>query len=450
VAGLAAVVLAIVIVAVVLLRTGGSDYQVTAMFENAGQIVKGDLVQVSGVKAGKVTDINLTRDGQAALTLKMDKDYSPLREGTDATLRQASLSGVANRYVDLRLAPQGAPAIKDGGVIGLQHTTTVVDLDQVFNMFDGKTRRSLSRLIRGFGTQYAGRGEAANAGWLYLNPSLVAASRLFRELNNDTGLFKRFVTANADLMTDLASRRDDLAGLVDHLATTTTAIGRRNQALASAIGQLPDFMRRADTTFVNLRAALDDLKPLVDDSKPVARKLGPFLRQLRPLARDARPTIHDLAVLIRRSGANNDLIDVTRGIIPVRNIAIGPVEANGKSREGAFPASAKALGTATPELSFGRPYAVDLTNWFDDFGHTGVYDANGGAARVAIHANPFANLNGLLAPVPPDLRGQLTSVGALTGQNNRCPGSMEHASDPSVPFKPPDNNCDPSQVLPGT
>ena len=72
----------------------------------------------------------------------------------------------------------------------------------------------------------------------------------------------------------MAERRDDLAGLVDNLATTTGAIGREKAALSDAIGELPPFMRRANTTFVNLRATLDDLDPLVDESKPVAKQLG--------------------------------------------------------------------------------------------------------------------------------------------------------------------------------
>ena len=58
-------------------------------------------------------------------------------------------------------------------------------------------------------------------------------------------------------------------------------------------------MRRANTTFLNLRAALDDLEPLVDDSKPVAKKLRPFLAELRPLAAgraaDVRATSADAA-----------------------------------------------------------------------------------------------------------------------------------------------------------
>ena len=74
-------------------------------------------------------------------------------------------------------------------------------------------------------------------------------------------------------MSDVAQRHEQVSGLVDHLATTTTALGRQNQALSAGIGRLPDFMRRANTTFVNFRATLDDAAPLVEESKPVAKKL---------------------------------------------------------------------------------------------------------------------------------------------------------------------------------
>ena len=190
-------------------------------------------------------------------------------------------------------------------------------------------------------------------------------------------------------MGDLATRRADLAGLVDHLATTTGAIGRQKQALSTAIGDLPGFMRRADTTFVNLRATLDDLQPLVDESKPVAKKLRPFLAELRPLARDARPTLRDLSALVRSPGASNDLIELTKSSVPLRDAAVGPTKRDGKQRDGAFPASTKALEEATPELATARPYAPDLTGWFDDFGHSGLYDALGGASRAGALRQPL-------------------------------------------------------------
>jgi phospholipid/cholesterol/gamma-HCH transport system substrate-binding protein len=82
----------------------------------------------------------------------VDDEVAPLRRGTQANPRTASLSGVANRYVDLQMPPGEAPeTIPDGGVIPVEDTTTAVDLDHVFALFDEKTRKGLRNVIRGFG-----------------------------------------------------------------------------------------------------------------------------------------------------------------------------------------------------------------------------------------------------------------------------------------------------------
>jgi phospholipid/cholesterol/gamma-HCH transport system substrate-binding protein len=441
----AALFAAVAVVALVLLGSRGGSYAVHARFQNASQLVKGNLVQVAGVPVGKIEAIDLTPDGQADVRMKItDAGYRPLRRGTKAIIRQASLSGVANRYVDLQLpAADHQQKIPAGGVIDQTDTTTAVDLDQLFNTFDPKTRKALSGVIRGFGASYAGKGEEANAGWAYLNPSLAASSRLFKALDADTPMLKRFITASSQLVGDLAARRSELAGLVDHLATTTGAIGRQKQALSTAIGDLPDFMRRADTTFVNLRATLDDLEPLVDESKPVAKKLRPFLAELRPLARDARPTLRDLSRLVRAPGASNDLIELTKSSVPLRDAAVGPIKRNGKEREGAFPASTRALKDAAPELATARPYAPDLTGWFDDFSHSGLYDALGGASRAAPYVNLFAPVNGVLKPLlEPAAQSQAFKDATSLDQRWRCPGSIERGATykPSADFP-----CDASE-----
>jgi phospholipid/cholesterol/gamma-HCH transport system substrate-binding protein len=445
---LAAVVIGAVAIVVVLMRSGGTDYTVHARFQNASQLVKGDLVQVSGTPIGKITDIALTPDGEADVAMHITKDgWAPLHQGTQATIRQASLSSVANRYIDLQLAPNSNAPLRAGDVIPSARTTSTVDLDQLFNTLDKKTRQALSGVIHGFADQYDGQGARANRGWLYLNPSLAASSRLFSELNRDTPMLERFVVSSSKLVTDLAVKRDDLAGLVTNLDRTLGAIGDRKQELARAISLLPPFMRRANTTFVNLRATLDDLKPLVDESKPVAPKLRRLLAELRPLTHDARPTLRDLTRLIRLRGANNDLIEATRTLVPLRDVAIGPVQRNGAQREGALPASAKALQQSVPELGYARPYSVDLTGWFDDFGHSGVYDALGGESRAAPHASAFALIDGKLQPVPEALRTQVLGQTAALAQRNRCPG----AADVGTAWRPSsDYPCDPSQVLPGS
>src|SRR4051794_19170266 len=133
IAAVAAVVAAIVVVAVLLFADGGGGYTVKVHFLNASQLVKGNLVEVGGTKAGSVQDIDITDDGQAVVTIKVDDAYAPLRRGTRATIRQTSLSGIANRYVDLTLpaTPRDGTKlaeIEDGSVIGVDSTTTAVEL----------------------------------------------------------------------------------------------------------------------------------------------------------------------------------------------------------------------------------------------------------------------------------------------------------------------------------
>jgi phospholipid/cholesterol/gamma-HCH transport system substrate-binding protein len=443
-----AVVVAVAALAIVLLGSG-SSYNVHGRFQSASQLVKGDLVQVAGAPIGSVKGIKLTDDGKADIKMAITDDrYKPLLDGTRAIIRQASLSGVANRYIDLQLPSGNAKHddIPSGGLIPESRTTTAVDLDQLFNTFDPKTRDALRRLIRGYGTSYGGRGKQANAGWLYLNPSLAASSRLFEELNRDTPLLRDFVINSSRLVTTIADRRDDLSGLVDHLATTLTAIGRQKAALADAVSVFPSFMRRANSTFVNLRSTLDDLDGLVNDSKPVAPKLRRFVRALRPLAIEARPTLRDLSAIIQKRGKQNDLIELTNSSVPLRDIAVGPVQRNGKDRPGALPASTDALQQSVDELAYARPYAVDLLGWFDDFSHSGVYDALGGGSRAAAHVNLPTNVNAFI-PNTIGLKEKilpLVNNGAISlNQRNRCPGAIERGE----AWKPtPDYPCDDTQV----
>jgi phospholipid/cholesterol/gamma-HCH transport system substrate-binding protein len=148
----ATLVAAVAVVAAVLLGGDGADYRVKAHFANASQLVEGNLVQVAGTAVGTVERIDLDDRGRAEVTLAItDSDYVPLRSGTEAVVRLASLSGVANRYVDLRLAGADRPDLPDGGQIAQADTKSAVDLDAVLNAFDQRARQDLQGVIRGFG-----------------------------------------------------------------------------------------------------------------------------------------------------------------------------------------------------------------------------------------------------------------------------------------------------------
>jgi phospholipid/cholesterol/gamma-HCH transport system substrate-binding protein len=437
VAAIAAVAAAVLLVGFIIFG-GGGGYTVKAYFENGNQLVKGNQVELDGTPIGSVKDLDITPDGQAVVTLKVGGKYAPLPEGVHATIRQASQSGIANRYVDLTMPARTAtakhPTIPDGGQITVDNTTTSVDLDQLFNTLDPPTRKALQEFFKGQAKSLDGKGAMQNVAFQYLNPALSTSRRLFNELNSDTPTLERFVTDSSRLVTTLAERRDALSALIQNLDTTMGAIGSQKVALADALQRLPDFMRRSNTTFVNLRAALGDVDPLVNASKPVARKLNPFLDQLQPLLHDLKPTVADLRSIVRRPGAANDLTELTKSFGPLASAALDKksrtIDFGGGAQDvgqtdGSFPTSVKAFKDATPAIAFGRPYTPDFLGWLDDFSTTGSYDALGGISRTQVLFNATTMENGVPAVVPLPQRADLYKQFIRSGQYKRCPGASE-------------------------
>jgi phospholipid/cholesterol/gamma-HCH transport system substrate-binding protein len=439
--GLAFGALGIAVVVVVLLLAGGHQHEYRLLFQNAGQLVKDNDVQIGGRRIGRVAEIKLTNNNLAEVRIQVDEPYAPLHEGTTATIRSGSLSGVANRYIALTPGPNSAPKLDDGSVLGLDKTTAAVDLDQLFNTLDPKTRKALQNVIRGSAAQYNGRGKQANEALKYFNPALSTTSRLVNELDRDQQSLQDFIIYTARATTALAQRRGDLSNLVSNANTTSAAIGSESASLNRALKVLPQTLRQANTTFVNLRSTLDDLDKLVNASKPVAPKLAPFFRQLRPLLHDARPTIADLRTLISRPGAGNDLIDLLNKQPRLTKVATPT-----------FQHTIAGLRQSTPVLEFIRPYAPDLIGWFRDFGQTTAnYDANGHFARIsplvgAFQLTDLPTGGQVLNALPPSQR----VVGLQTGKVKRCPGAATQASpDGSSPYAPAGSDCDPSIVPPG-
>jgi phospholipid/cholesterol/gamma-HCH transport system substrate-binding protein len=428
----AGLIVVVAVAIVVLLFMGGGGYRVTAEFVNAGQLVKGSEVRVAGVSVGSVEDIEISHSGTAEVTFSVDDDYAPLRQGTQATIKPTSLSGIANRFIDLQLGPDDGEDIEDGGRIGPDHTAAAVELDQVFALFDKDTRSSLRGVIKGQADTFRGRGPELRRGIHYLDPALSTGARLFEELTRDKPLLKRFLVDSGTLVNALARRRDDLTGVVSNLNSTFGALGSQQAALGESIERLPPFLRRANTTFLNLRAALDDVDPLVDAAKPAVQRLGPFLDQARMFAADAEPTVRDLSRTISQPGSANDLIELINSFPPLTRVALDNQNVNGASRPGAFPATTTALRAAAPTIAFARPYTPDFVGWLDDFSTTGGYDAQGGYSRAWI------NLSELLY-----------GPGPKAGQFRRCPGANEApASDGSNVWSAAEAaqlDCDPSQ-----
>jgi phospholipid/cholesterol/gamma-HCH transport system substrate-binding protein len=430
--GALAAVVAVLLV-LVLAGGGGATYQLT--FPEAGQLVRGDQVQVGGVPVGSIKDITLLSNYNVRITVNVESSLAPLHEGTTAEIRVPSLSSVANRYIALSPGPNNRPALPSGATLPTTATHGVVDLDQLFSIFNPKTRKGLQQFIQGSAEQYAGVAPQLQADAFYFSPAFSAIDHVFAELARDQPTFTNFLVETAKTVTTLAARRQQLTELVSHANTTFGAIASQQSNFAQGLKALPVTFREGNHFFEELPATLADLSKLVDVSKPDTKTLAPFFSRLRPLVTAATPVVRDFGEAISKPGSSNDLTEVA---LALPGLAQALVTAS--------PSGVRSLEESVPVTALFGPYSPDFEGLVRAFGQgTAYYDANGHYARVAGVFPAFELGSGnTLKPVNP---AQVVQ-GLKTGQLRRCPGAAtQPAADGSSPFT---NNgqlgCDPTQV----
>ncbi len=439
-------VIAGAVLVVLTLFGNGDGYRYTMLFQTGGQLVPGNQVMVAGQPVGTIDSIELTDDAQAEVDVKLDR---PLLEGTTAQIRLTSLSGIANRYIALHMGPDPDAELPDGATLAADDTTSPVDLDQLFNTFDERTRASLQDFIRGQATVYTGNSAAARRTYKYFAPSLQAGERLLSDLNYDQQALTRFLVEGGRVFGAVAERRDDLAALTQNANEALGAVAAENTSFDQALSALPPAMRQANTTFVNLRAALDDLDPLIADLGDVAPDLPPFLRDVRPVARNAIRPLRNLRLAIRRNGAKNDLTDALRDLPAAQRKA-----------SNAVPPTLTALDDSQHIFEFIRPYSPDLIALISKLGPgAGGYDFNGHYLRAQVAgSNLFDWDPGTEQLAPIGLSQIFDAYPALgLGPFLRCPGGATQAN---VGWPAPEDHpfladgeltgeCEPSEVPPG-
>jgi phospholipid/cholesterol/gamma-HCH transport system substrate-binding protein len=436
--------LVIVIVLAVVLFSGGGGHKYTFVFNNAGQLVPDNQVMVGGSPVGTVESIGLTDNDLAEVNVEVSQQ---LHEGTTAVIRATSLSGVANHYVSISPGPNSKPALENGAELGLSSTTTPIDIDQLFNTFPPSVLKGLQNFIKGNSEIYVGRGKEANESYKYFGTALNRASNFAGELNADERLLSRFIVSSSRLTTAVAGRGQQLSSAIDNANTAFNAISSQTVALDSSLRELPPVLRQSNTTFVNLRAALDDVEPLVDAAKPATKNLAPFLAELRPVLQKFIPFTQNLRTALDKPGKANDTRELLQTIPAVQKLA-----------SSAFPHSEAAIAAFQPQLNFIRSYTPDLFNAISKFGEvTGYYDGNGHYARVATGLqNLFRDEGGQLNPITP--AEQLGVFGNSAPVHRRCPGGASQApADNSAPYTNPPHGgsavspseCNPGDAPPG-
>jgi phospholipid/cholesterol/gamma-HCH transport system substrate-binding protein len=432
--GAAGALLAAVIVVLILLFGTGSPYTVRAQFQNASGLVTGNNVLIGTAAVGTVSSIGLTSNGLAQVTLHLH-GVGELHQGTVARIYEDSLSGIAAKYVELEPGPAAGPAIDSGGTIGLGHTYSEVNLDEVFNSLNAKTRGGLSNLIRGEAASLNKGGKAASRTLEYLAPGLASASDVTKELSRDEPSFDGLLVQGARAMQQLASKSDELTQLVSNTSQTAAAIDRQSAALQQSLDLFPGVLQRSTTTFAGLDLTLDALTPVVNASKPNDAQLAQFAAELNATSKQSLPTIAQLNALVSNPSSGGDLISLLRSSPSLASTAAK-----------AFPEMIRQFNQSQPQLDALREYTPDVVSALSNIGQASSnYDANGHYVRTQpdVFALTINGANELVSQLPSQRYAGLHHV------TQRCPGS---AVQPSPDGSAPNSvlGCDSSQVAPGS
>jgi len=426
----------VVLIVAYLVFAGGSGSNYKLEFAEADQLVRGDQVQVGGVPVGSVTNIELTSNFKAVITIHVDSSLVPLHHGTLAQVRVPSLTSVANRYIALTLGPNNNPTYPSGATLPASVTGEVTDLDQLFNTLNPKTRKGLQGFIQGTAEQYVGQGKNLGTSVEYFAPALGALSHFFSELTRDQPVFTSFLVETAKAVTTIGARQESLADLVENQNKTFQAIGSEQSALAHGLKQLPVTLRQGNRTFAELPATFDALSELVKESRPTTKSLTTLLERLRPLVTTATPVVANFSQTFSRPGANNDLTDLVRALPGLA-----------KQLTTASPISVTALQETVPITAVFGPYSPDLAGTLRTFGEgAGYWDADGHYVHVnGVFPDFKLGENETLTPAA---SSQAALEGLKTGQLRRCPGAAtQPAADGSSPFVDGELlSCDPTET----
>jgi phospholipid/cholesterol/gamma-HCH transport system substrate-binding protein len=426
----------VVLIVAYLVFAGSSGASYKLIFAEADQLVRGDQVEVGGVQVGSVTDIVLTPDFKAEVTINVNSSLVPLHEGTVAQVRVPSLTTVANRYIALTLGPNSNRAYPAGAALPASATREVTDLDALFNSLNPKTRKGLQGFIQGTAEQFAGQGHNLAASTEYFPPALTATDHFLSELTLDQPVFTRFLLETAKAVTTIGARQESVADLVENQNKTFQAIGSEQTALAKGLKQLPVTLRQGNRTFAELPATFAALSEFVKESRPTTKSLTELLERLRPLLTTATPVVQNLSQTFSRPGPNNDLTDLVRAL-----------PALAKQLTTASPIGVTALKESVPITAVFGPYSPDLAGTLRTFGAgAGYYDADGHYVHVT---GVFPDFKvGEHEALTPAATASQALEGLQGGQLRRCPGAAtQPAGDGSSPFVDGELlSCDPTEV----
>jgi phospholipid/cholesterol/gamma-HCH transport system substrate-binding protein len=228
---LAVLVATLVAVAGLASCSRGGHYDVTATFDDVGDLVTGHAVQVADVRVGRIAAIHLTDDYRAEVTLSIDDD-TRIPRSARAVLRQTSLLG--EKFVELRTDdPDEGPFLEDGDAITETSESPELELitEQAVGVLGAVVGTDVASLVDTGAKGFGGHGDDLRA----LIDDLSTISATFAQRTDViTAIIDRLGAASHTL----AAGDDDLDALLVNLSQATTVLSDNRTKVVTALDQL--------------------------------------------------------------------------------------------------------------------------------------------------------------------------------------------------------------------
>jgi len=215
----------------------GPESTYHATFTDVSRLKAGQKVRIAGVPVGSVTGVKLNPDNTIDVKFGVDRRYT-VYSSTRAVVRYENLVG--DRYLEITSGPGELRKLPPGGTINSQHTQPALDLDAllgglrpVLKGLDADKVNTISsaviELLQGQGgalsnvlSDTSALSSALGQRDQLIGDVIANLNTVLGTIDQKSAQFSASVDQLRQLITGLAANKDDIAGAIPPLASTTT------------------------------------------------------------------------------------------------------------------------------------------------------------------------------------------------------------------------------------